>query len=114
MGGRQGAREGLCLPTDLLRTIPVMCAKRPDPGPTGPCWARLATGSLVELGLVLDRDPYESWWSYTLRKVRDLWAAEPGQDLVEQRVFVTVISFSITLAVVAAGGTLFIGLTGRF
>lgn len=63
---------------------------------------------------MLDRDPYESWWSYTLRKVRDLWAAEPGQDPVEQRVFVTVISFCITLAVIAAGGTLYVGFTGRF
>ena len=91
-----------------------MCGKRPDPGPTGPCWARLATGSLVEWGFVLDRDPYESWWSYTLRRVRDLWAADPGQDPVEQRVFVTVISFCINLAIVAAGGTLYMGFSGRF
>ena len=63
---------------------------------------------------MLDRDPYESWLSYALRKVRDVWAAEPDQDPVEQRVFVTVISFSITLAIVAAGGTLYMGFSGRF
>lgn len=91
-----------------------MCENRPDPGPTALAGPDEQPGSLVEWGFVLDRDPYESWWSYALRKVRDLWAAEPGQDPVEQRVFVTVISFSITLAVVAAGGTLFMGLTGRF
>ena len=68
----------------------------------------------VELGVVPDRDPYESLWSYALRKVRDLWTAESGQDPVEQRVFVTIISLSITLAVIAAGGTLFMGFTGRF